>query len=608
MNVRNKFKGKVGKTCVIGLIAIMGLTSLGSITTAASTSQLTSVIAETAAATSQAAADCKKKDTSDSDSEKDAPVSDKVLAYVDNAKIIASDNKYGYALNKNDRTMNPDVDCSSMVWYALTKSGLKGLGNTPFGTSTMDGPMKAAGFEKSKWDGKTSSLQIGDVLWVNQGGDHHTEIYVGGGKSVGARRDLDGSKGDSSGNEVSILDVSVVTPKPTHYYRLKDSEKPVNSTDENKATTAVADTSKASPITANGKAFVDRTVEAAYKVGKKYKIPYEVILGQSAQETGWGSSSLAQEHNAYFGIRPTKGSQGVVETGSNGSFVSYNSVEESFEDYGLFIHENSRYAKALKYPNNPHKYLHEVAYAGYCTDDGAGHTGEAAYPIYEERVWDLTKTIAAYISTLGKYEPSSEMSYDDADSDDDDDDMDECDASDSDDDDGDSVAEGGSVAGAAPTNTKDYTWLCKTDAKVCKEGDYGPFDWSTKGNYQCTWYAFTRLWLIHNHDMVALSGNGGQIASSLVGNKDWTVSDTPKPGDGVSQMGGALQGDTYYGHIAVVEEVKTTGGHWKIRISEGNYGPKGASGDWKGRYNSRWIDQSEFAGTGKIFFRKNSWK
>lgn len=73
----------------------------------------------------------------------------------------------------------------------------------------------------------------------------------------------------------------------------------------------------------------------------------------------------------------------------------------------------------------------------------------------------------------------------------------------------------------------------------------------------------------------------------------------------VSQLGGALGGDTSVGHVAVVEDVKTEGGKWKIRISEGNCDGTGA-GNWTG-YRTRWLTQDQFAGA-QVFFRNGAWK
>lgn len=721
-----------------------------------------------------------KKTSAKSDSDSGNSLIDK---YIAEAEKMANDNKIGYSQTK--RKLNPDVDCSSFVYYALTKGGIKNLGDSPFNTSSMDDPMTKAGFTKNDFDGSADKLQKGDVVWRSG----HTEIYIGDNKTVGAHEDTDGKDGDSKGDEVSEVSLDYGGGKYTVYYRLSDSsassssdsgstsstsdfktndvaikiakafasagyskastagvignvswessfdsnsgdggsayglgqwdprskirtwmdnngmkdtpdsdedgqikmlvatakssftnlylsktkseitvknnslydtwheattpedaavawmagwEKPdwasrhederkqvakdyyekglngisfngksndsddsddaqcctedsdSSSDDKNSSTVANASVSSSdsTTLTGNSKEFVDKTVDAAYKVGKKYKIPYEVILGQSAQETGWGTSSLAKEHNAYFGIRPTSGSQGTVETGSNGSFVAYNSVEESFEDYGLFIHENSRYAKALQYPNNPQKYLHEVAYAGYCTDDGAGHTGEAAYPIYEQRVWDLTKSIAAYIKSTGKYPASSEMSYSDSDSDDG---NTVCPASSEDE----GTAKNGEIGGA-PTNTKNFGWMCSGKAKVCKDGDTGPsFLWSNGADYQCYWYWLMRSYMVFGTMENPRTWFGGDLYDELQGRQGWTTSKTPKPGAGVSFK----DGTGAITHVAFVEKVETdSSGKWKIFISEGN---ADGSGSWNS-YATRWVDD-KWAGWIQGFFWRTEW-
>lgn len=169
-------------------------------------------------------------------------------------------------------------------------------------------------------------------------------------------------------------------------------------------------------------------------------------------------------------------------------------------------------------------------------------------------------------------------------------------------------------AGDAPMGLGDYSWLCDTKLKLCHDGDPG-FDPSafTSARYQCWWYALNRLWLLHDGDIAntdfqtaAPDGAAGKISAGLASNPEWTVSESPQPGDGVSMLGGALQGTASIGHIAVVEEVTEEGGKWKIRISEGNFDRAGG-GRWD-RYNGRELTQDEFAGAGRVFFRKNSWK
>lgn len=164
--------------------------------------------------------------------------------------------------------------------------------------------------------------------------------------------------------------------------------------------------------------------------------------------------------------------------------------------------------------------------------------------------------------------------------------------------------------GGAPEGVHDYSWMCSTTG-VCHDGDGFSGDRikypHNVGRYQCVWYAWNRLGMIHGLDgWDWVLGNGGDIARNLSGKPGWTVDATPHAGDGISQVGGALGGAPPYGHVAVVEEVQTGGDGWRIRISEGNYGT-GGNGAWTG-YNSRWLTQQQFAGAGNVFFRFNGWK
>ena len=122
--------------------------------------------------------------------------------YLAQAQRYVDDDSIGYS--QSTRCHNPNMDCSSFVYYCLVDSGYcttEQLGTYPFTTSTMAEPLLKAGFEKVEWDGKMDSLQRGDIL-INT--EQHTEIYAGDGKDYGAHEDLDGADGDSSGDEVSL--------------------------------------------------------------------------------------------------------------------------------------------------------------------------------------------------------------------------------------------------------------------------------------------------------------------------------------------------------------------------------------------------------------------
>lgn len=122
--------------------------------------------------------------------------------YLEQAQRYVDDDSIGYSMST--RQHNPNMDCSSFVYYCLVDSGYcttDQLGSSPFSTTTMADPLLKAGFEKVDWDGKMESLQRGDILINTQA---HTEIYAGDGKNYGAHQDLDGVNGDSSGDEVSL--------------------------------------------------------------------------------------------------------------------------------------------------------------------------------------------------------------------------------------------------------------------------------------------------------------------------------------------------------------------------------------------------------------------
>ncbi|MRY91243.1 glucosaminidase domain-containing protein, partial [Parabacteroides distasonis] len=48
--------------------------------------------------------------------------------------------------------------------------------------------------------------------------------------------------------------------------------------------------------------FIKQYLFPAQKAGECFGINPVVILAQSAIETGWGESTLAKEHNNFFGI------------------------------------------------------------------------------------------------------------------------------------------------------------------------------------------------------------------------------------------------------------------------------------------------------------------
>lgn len=129
----------------------------------------------------------------------------KVETYTQLAINIANDNSHGYS--QVHRWNNPDFDCSSLVIYCVEKSGIPVKTKGATYTGNMLSVFKKCGFKDvtSKVNLKTGAgLKRGDIL-LNA--SHHTEIYIGNGKNVGAHIDekggVKGSQvGDNTGKEI----------------------------------------------------------------------------------------------------------------------------------------------------------------------------------------------------------------------------------------------------------------------------------------------------------------------------------------------------------------------------------------------------------------------
>lgn len=118
--------------------------------------------------------------------------------------------------------------------------------------------------------------------------------------------------------------------------------------------------------------------------GEKFVVP-SVCMGQSAHETGWGTSSLMTKANAFFGIKAGGSWTGKVFTADTwevkdgvayntvANFRAYDSLEDSVADYYDLIVKNSRYSKALStYPDDiksAYDTLYEIWAGGYATDE-----------------------------------------------------------------------------------------------------------------------------------------------------------------------------------------------------------------------------------------------
>lgn len=113
-------------------------------------------------------------------------------------------------------------------------------------------------------------------------------------------------------------------------------------------------------------------------VGKKYGIPWQAMVVQTALETGWGKSSLLRDYNNFGGIKAVAGDQSVSADTTEFINGSYQHITSNFAvwptpydgliGYATFFHRNKRYSEALKYPRDPYRFIEEIKKAGYATD------------------------------------------------------------------------------------------------------------------------------------------------------------------------------------------------------------------------------------------------
>jgi len=134
----------------------------------------------------------------------------------------------------------------------------------------------------------------------------------------------------------------------------------------------------------------------ALRAADELGVDADVILAQSALETGWGKAVTrhADGSSSYnlFNIKADKRWDGenVIKSTleyDNGhakyekaSFRAYDSYAASFDDYVDFLKSNSRYGFALHNQDNDHLFIKNLHKAGYATD-----------PNYADKVIDIMK-------------------------------------------------------------------------------------------------------------------------------------------------------------------------------------------------------------------------
>lgn len=153
--------------------------------------------------------------------------------------------------------------------------------------------------------------------------------------------------------------------------------------------------------------FVQQLLPMAKKAAEKLGVSPNVILAQAALETGWGRHVIkdndGQSSNNLFNIKADKSWQGdSAATGTleyrdgvavkeQAKFRSYDSFQESFNDYVKFLQTQPRYQDALKQTDNPEAFIDGLHKAGYATD-----------PAYSDKIKQImnSSTVAQFSQHL----------------------------------------------------------------------------------------------------------------------------------------------------------------------------------------------------------------
>lgn len=128
------------------------------------------------------------------------------------------------------------------------------------------------------------------------------------------------------------------------------------------------------------KAFIGKVSIGAIETYKTYGVLPSISIAQSILESGWGTSGLTTQANNLFGIKAYNWNGNIISMmtteyeGGNAiqvmaNFRNYNTWEESINDHGLFLYENSRYKKAGVFSTENYvEQAYSLQKAGYATD------------------------------------------------------------------------------------------------------------------------------------------------------------------------------------------------------------------------------------------------
>lgn len=151
--------------------------------------------------------------------------------------------------------------------------------------------------------------------------------------------------------------------------------------------------------------YVQNNWTNAVNACSKYGFDPIVELAQGAKESGWGTSKMATEGNAFFGIKASKSTNeywsGERIGGAAGSFRKYSSPQNSFYDHARLISQKSSYKDAFIGAGRSYKeYANKIAYSPYIV-------GSDNRPKYEQDVANIYETCYTIAVQLKLFDPAT---------------------------------------------------------------------------------------------------------------------------------------------------------------------------------------------------------
>lgn len=157
---------------------------------------------------------------------------------------------------------------------------------------------------------------------------------------------------------------------------------------------------------ASPEAFVEHLRPIAEKFARELGVDPNVLLAQSALETGWGKKMIRgangeasynlfgiKAHNSWPGERVNVSTLEFRDGAMHrevASFRAYQSYEESFADYVQLMQSQPRYAPALQQGADASAYTEQLQRAGYATD-----------PDYAEKIQSVMRSPSLTQASLG---------------------------------------------------------------------------------------------------------------------------------------------------------------------------------------------------------------